>query len=355
MLLEKEHPFLSITIIDEHFEAGQKHLCFMRNEKIPEDFIQRTWNRISMTDSDGNRSSHELKFERYKLLDWKKLHKDTLALCENNSRVKLIRGRVNGLAEAADHVSVSLVNGEKIIGDKVFNSVQYKPSSCDLIQQFKGAIIEFEEEQYNPSEASLMDFKGQYSNTDVEFKYELPFSKSKALVEYTIITSNPLTKDELNKRFNQLLSKMKNVKTVSFEESGAIPMPMESLSSKNTFRTMHIGIAGGFQRRSSGYLLQTVHDQLELWSNFASSLTSPPITKRARFKEYLDTVFLSVLKSKPSSGKTLFLAMFKGTSGDQFLRFMFNRITLSSVLPIVLSLPKTPFLKHAAIHFRSLF
>jgi hypothetical protein len=47
--------------------------------------------------------------------------------------------------------------------------------------------------------------------------------------------------------------------------------------------------------------------------------------------------------------------MFRGTSGDQFLNFMFNSISWKTALPIVLSLPKTPFLKYAAIHIKRLF
>lgn len=354
MLLEKEHPFFSLVLIDEHFQTDPKHLCFMRNEKIPEQYIKRSWSRISMTDAKGNAVIRDLKQEKYRLLDWQKIFDETLSLCKEDPRVTLVKGRVQKFHETSNEVQVRIEDGDDIIGDKLFNSIRLGTSKSDLLQQFKGAIVEFDEAVYDPEKANLMDFHSHKSTKDVEFKYELPFSRTKALIEYTIITSNPISKAELDKRFSKLLENMSSVRSIFKEESGAIPMPSKVFKPQHSTRIMHIGIAGGFQRRSSGYLLQTIHDQLDNWAEFAFSSSLPKL-KKDELKEYLDTVFLSVIKSKPSLSQSLFLAMFRGTSGDQFLRFMFNPMKLRSILPIVLSLPKRPFLKHAAIHFKSLF
>jgi len=353
MLLEREHPFLSITIIDETFQTEEKHLCFIRNKHIPERFIKKEWNRISMKDIDGNEVKRSLSNESYKLLDWVELQRDTLQLCKNHAHVNLIKGRIQDIEECDEHVLITLDNDKSVEADKLYNSVVLNPSKSDLIQQFKGAIVELDQDTFDPSEVRLMDFHSHEQDEHVEFRYDLPYSARKALIEYTVITTTPMSRALLDARFNNLLSQFNHNYSLSSVECGAIPMPTSQRAIINTSKIFNIGLAGGFQRRSSGYLLQTVHDEVKHWLDFLNDPT-PLQAKKEKLKEYLDTVFLSVIKANPSLAQGLFLSMFRGTSGDQFLKFMFNSISWKTALPIVLSLPKTPFLKHAAVHIKGL-
>lgn len=307
-----------------------------------------------MKDIDGNVVKRSLSNESYKLLDWLGLHKDTLQACESHAQVNLIKGRIRDIKEGDKHVLVTLENGKSVEADKLYNSVLLNPSKSDLIQQFKGAVVEFDQDIFDPSEVRLMDFHSHEQKEHVEFRYDLPYSSRKALIEYTIITTTPMSHALLDTRFNNLLSRLNQNYSLSSVECGVIPMPTLKSPIKNTSRVLNIGLAGGFQRRSSGYLMQTVHDEVEHWLDFLSD-PKPFKVKKEKLKEYLDTVFLSVIKANPARAKGLFLSMFRGTSGDQFLNFMFNSISWKTALPIVLSLPKTPFLKYAAIHIKRLF
>lgn len=349
-----EHPFFSLIIVDDHFHALDKHLCFMRNEKIPVEFIKKTWSKISMKDQKGNLFLRKLMKESYKLLDWPKIHSETLALCRNHPSVKLITGQVRSIIEEDKRVKINLGENKFISCDKLFNSVQLVKNNANLVQQFQGAIVEFDHDVYDADDARLMDFDGLSTQGSLEFKYELAFTSRKALVEYTVITSKVLPKEEIQARFSQMLQGLKGVERITNEESGIIPMPTTKHININTARILYIGLAGGFQRRSSGYLLQSVHDQLESWVDFISS-TGTQRPRANKLTEFLDTIFLNVLRNNFSLGQRLFISMFNASSGDQFLRFMFNPMSIKNIYPVVMSLPKRPFLKYAAIHLKSFF
>jgi hypothetical protein len=292
----------------------------MRNEKIPVEFIKKTWSKISMKDQKGNLFLRKLTNESYKLLDWPKIHSETLALCRNHPSVELVTGQVQSIIEKDNKVNINLGQDKIISCDKLFNSVQLVKNKVNLVQQFQGAIVEFDHDAYDADDARLMDFDGLSTQA----------------------------------RFSQMLQGLRGVQRITNEESGIIPMPATKHVNINTARILNIGLAGGFQRRSSGYLLQSVHDQLESWVDFISS-TGTPRPRGKKLTELLDTIFLSVLRNNFSLGQRLFISMFNASSGDQFLRFMFNPMTIKNMYPVVMSLPKRPFLKHAAIHLKSFF
>ena len=69
-----------------------------------------------------------------------------------------------------------------------------------------------------------MDFDIPQKNS-TRFIYVLPFSKTKALVEYTLFSPNELKKDEY---LNSIKSYLKNLNSGNYEvvetEQGSIPM-----------------------------------------------------------------------------------------------------------------------------------
>ncbi len=103
---------------------------------------------------------------------------------------------------------------DKIFAEYIFNSIVFlkpelKKKEYYLLQHFKGWIIETENPVFNSSEATLMDFRvsQQHGTT---FVYVMPFSATKALVEYTLFTEkllDPLQYDEgLKEYIKELLA-----------------------------------------------------------------------------------------------------------------------------------------------------
>src|SRR5579871_510742 len=93
-----------------------------------------------------------------------------------------------------------ILNGEKLTAGYIFNSIVFekpvhKKKKFYLLQHFAGWIIETENKIFDADEATLMDFTVTQKNGNA-FVYILPFSETKALIEYTLITDSLLRQNE---------------------------------------------------------------------------------------------------------------------------------------------------------------
>ncbi|MEI9946722.1 MAG: lycopene cyclase family protein [Chitinophagaceae bacterium] len=83
------------------------------------------------------------------------------------------------------------LDNQEIHADYIFNSILFekptlKKNEYYLLQHFKGWMIETKEPVFKVDEATLMDFRvsQQHGTT---FVYVMPFSETKALVEYNLV------------------------------------------------------------------------------------------------------------------------------------------------------------------------
>ena len=72
-----------------------------------------------------------------------------------------------------------------------------------LLQHFKGWYIETKQACFQPDSATLMDFRAE-QNRGTAFFYVLPFSATKALVEYTLFSPNLLAENEYDEALKKL-------------------------------------------------------------------------------------------------------------------------------------------------------
>ena len=113
-----------------------------------------------------------------------------------------------------------------------------------------------------------MDFTvEQRGNT--RFMYVLPFSKNKALVEYTLFSAEPLEKKEYEDEIVSYLKEMtlKPYKVIQME-SGNIPMCCYPLWKKTTSKIMPIGMAGGWTKASTGYTFKSSQEKAKALALF---------------------------------------------------------------------------------------
>jgi lycopene beta-cyclase len=193
-----------------------------------------------------------------------------------------------------------------------------------------------------------MDFRVSQKH-GTAFTYILPFSETKALVEYTLLTRHLLTSEEYDRQLKNYISThvTGHDYRVREEEYGVIPMTNEKFTFyKNGI--YQIGAAGGQTKASSGYTFQFIQkqsaaiiDQLQK----GLSLEALPGTA-GRFRFY-DNTLLHILYYGLLPGPIVFTELFKKNKPQQVLRFLDNETTLKEELGIISTLPKWPFIKAA--------
>jgi lycopene beta-cyclase len=247
----------------------------------------------------------------------------------------------------------------------LFNSIppelgKKQPGVVNLLQHFKGVVVESDQFNFDPNRATLMDFRvSQVEGTT--FIYVLPLSKNRALVEYTLFTASLLTPEQYNQGIADYITVFLGVNDYNIveEEFGIIPMTTQQFPwyANGAF---NIGTAGGQTKGSSGYTFQfiqkrsaqlaTVLQNSSDWSQLKSALVKLP-GDAPRFQFY-DRVLLQVLAAKYCPGDKVFATLFEKNPAHRVFQFLDNETNLLQELQIISSLPTWPFLKAALTSWR---
>ena len=228
----------------------------------------------------------------------------------------------------------------------IFNSITIKDNYKEnLWQHFKGIEIETEKNIFDDEIFNLMDFDCDQKNS-VHFFYTLPFAKNKALIETTWLSkmNDEYLKDydiQLKKYIDETL-KIKNYK-INYKEEGAIPLFYpQSQTKKNT---INIGSAGGMTRLSTGYTFLNIQNHSKYIVKNIDKIQNLKSYHIGKKYEFLDNIFLNVLKNQPDLMPKIFLNMFKAPS-KTVIKFLSNKSNIFEDLGIILKMPKWIFIKN---------
>jgi lycopene beta-cyclase len=250
------------------------------------------------------------------------------------------------------HQQVSVQhNGEMMYGRYGFDSSFTLPNALrdGLYQSFTGAWIKLDMPHFDPEQAGLMlDLK--VDGNAIQFSYILPISETEALWEETRFSPSVEDLSLLKARTELLLAERFKTKayTIHRWEQGVLPMSASLYGANKGLsdRAWHkIGTAGGMMRAASGYAFSSI----QRWSKAASlaivtQQTDMPNPVPRTF-EFLDAVFLRVLRAEPELAPMIFTRMMKGTSAAEFARFMTENAELKDIVKVIKAMPKWPFLK----------
>ena len=227
----------------------------------------------------------------------------------------------------------------------IFNSVGDKiDNKSSLWQHFSGIEIETSKDFFDEKIFNLMDFDCDQKNS-VHFFYTLPFSKTKALIETTWISD--LNNTSLNDYDIQLKDyiedklKIKNYK-INYKETGAIP-----LFHPNNIKRLNqieIGTAGGMTRLSTGYTFLNIQEQSKYIRKNIENIKDTKIFSIEKKYEFLDNIFLKVLKKNPEKMSQIFYKMFN-SSPNTVINFLSNKSNILEDISIISKMPKWVFLK----------
>ena len=293
-----------------------------------DDCVIKSWNNFTINTSEGFRELSNKSFP-YQSINSEKFYKKINSKLSLNPNVSFFK-------------NINEINSKNSL---VFNSVfQNELDKSKLWQHFQGIEIETPKNIFDDEIINLMDFNCDQRN-DVHFFYTLPFSKNKALIETTWLSD--LEDQNLMDYDLQLENYIKNnlgIKSykINFMEKGAIPLFYPSFN--NDDKTINIGSAGGMTRLSTGYTFLNIQEH----SNYiVKNIDKIEKVKKFNFGkkyQFLDKIFLKVLKDYPEKMPKIFFDMFK-TSSNTIIKFLSNKSNIFEDLLIILKMPKCTFLR----------
>ena len=346
-----------ILLIDKELKTkNDRTWCFWEKENgFFEEIVYKKWDTISFL-SDSFSSDMDIVPYKYKMIRGSDFYQYCFQEIKQQKNIDILYGEVTQVLIHKEGITIH-INGEMLHLDyaTIFNSIlpgeTNAPGIINLLQHFKGWMIETSQSIFDPSKAVFMDFRvGQKNETT--FAYLLPLSKTKALVEYTLFSKNVLEdavyEAEL-KNYVENLLQIREYRIIE-KEFGVIPMSNRKFSFCENIDRYNIGTAGGQTKASSGYTFQFIQKQSDLIIEYLihnKGLAKIPATPR-RFLFY-DKVLLDVLYNKRVTGKEIFTTLFRKNKPQQVFKFLDNESSLIEELKIISTLPTLPFLK-AALH-----
>ena len=235
------------------------------------------------------------------------------------------------------------VKGKKILLKNIIDSrpnKKFDDKYPSLKQVFVGSEIISTKKVFDENVVTLMDFYNSKKN--VIFTYILPFSKTKALVETTFFSYDINFKQV--EKLHKLTLKKFDIKEITRTEKAVLPMsPYTNLKMENQY--YKIGNFAGASRPASGYAFTRIAlwaNQIETKSEFSYEMINH---KENYLTNWLDKIFLSVLRSNPHEAPEIFRIFFTKVPISSVIRFLSDQSRLIDYLVIILKLPKLVMLR----------
>ena len=348
-----------ILLIDKESKTkNDRTWCFWEKENgFFEEIVYRKWHTISFL-SDDFSCDMTIGPYQYKMIRGIDLYQYCFKEIDQHRNIDILYGELTQAVNHKEGITIHFDGRmEHFDYATIFNSILPKQTQAsgviNLLQHFKGWIIETPNAAFDPSTAVFMDFRINQKD-DTAFVYVLPVSSTKALVEYTLFSKELLPDEiyetELKNYINDFLQ-LNDFRVIE-KEFGVIPMTNRKFSFCVRSDRFNIGTAGGMTKASSGYTFQFMQKQADKIIEYICNdkpLSAIPATPN-RFIFY-DKVLLDVLYNKRASGKKIFATLFKKNKPQQVLKFLDNESSLTEEIKIISSLPAFPFLKAAFKQF----
>ncbi|HVM87610.1 MAG TPA: lycopene cyclase family protein [Puia sp.] len=352
MIISGKFSEKKILLVDQSAKKlNDRTWCFWeKKEGFFENLVYSRWNKLWFI-SDKHTLLNDIVPYEYKMIRGIDFYEYCFSIINEQKNIEFVQATVEEINSYGSE-TFAIIDKKKINSDYIFNSIIFQEPSVSkkqfmLLQHFKGYIIETVRDCFNPHEAILMDFRTrqQYGTC---FFYVMPFSKKRALVEYTVFSEKLLTEEDYNTALQDYLLNCLNISAYSLrhEEFGIIPMTNHDFDNKKG-NILNIGTSGGNTKASSGYTFQFIQKNTAVITNAMVKNGVPCVKTQKKKFEFYDGVFLNTLVTKKISGKEIFECMFNKNRVTDIFCFLDNESSIIQDIRVINSLPKFPFLKAA--------
>lgn len=315
--------------------SNDRTWCFWENKNFSDnDIVYHSWTKGSYKSKDFTAT---IDFKKagysYKIIRSKDFYHKYRKELIKSDQITWKKERVVHYLFKGEQTEVE-TNKNLYTAKNVFSSIPFpdlfkkNPSYPFLFQHFLGWIVRTPTEIFDPKKMKLMDFSvPQHGET--RFMYVLPFSKTHALVEYTIFSKKILKESEYAQELKQYLKNLGVDRYRILEkEMNSIPMnsyPLHKLSVDGLF---YIGSVGGWTKPSTGYTYYRTLNQCSIIVDAIkkNQLVPKPVSKR-RFRFY-DRIFLKVLETHNEKGREVFDGLFRKNNPLKVLKFLSEETNL---------------------------
>lgn len=332
-------------------EQLERSWCFWENE-VDAPFSQmlaKSWSDISFH-SDSFQTRQKLQDLKYHYIPgssfFEYFHQEFLP---QHPHVKYQVDRVESIEKAGDGIKVKAGNGVYFAG-KVYNSaILANTPKIEIWQHFRGWFIETPDPGFDEQEVTLMDF-GVPQDHGCSFMYVLPLSPTKALVELTFFSPEPLALSVYEVEIAQYIqAKFGKSYRILDREYGKIPMQQGVFKSIGSQGEINLGTLAGMVKASTGYAFQRMREDSEtLAAAYFSGAEAKRVSERGRFAFY-DSLLLWIILHEPAACKKIFTRLFQKRKIELILRFMDQKTNIWQEMGIFLRLPIGIFLR-ALLH-----
>lgn len=341
-----------ILLIDENLKkTNDRTWCFWDKENLYESIVSKKWSEILFANNDWQNSLNISPYE-YKKINGLDFYNFIFQKINNSKNIKWINDVVLEIDDLDKNVKVITKKGDTYTGQKIFNSIPFNKNYINnrkyplIHQHFVGWFIQSKTEAFNENVATFMDFSVK-QNGNTRFMYVLPTSKNEALVEYTLFSSNLLSKKEYEKEIELYLEEKGILNYDIIEkEHGNIPMTLYPFWKNNTENILHIGSAGGWTKASTGYTFKNADKQSKKLIQFLekNQTNLKKFHKKNKFWFY-DLLLIDILNEKNHLGSSIFSSLFEKGNPQIIFKFLDEETSLFEDLQVIVRCPKTLFIK----------
>ncbi|NKI26671.1 NAD(P)-binding domain-containing protein [Arenibacter sp. 6A1] len=348
-------PFFSNTTIlileKDSKQHNDRTWCFWEpGEGSFTPILHKSWNQLFFAGKAYSENMATAPYT-YKMVRGRDFYISYLERLKKYPNISFANRTVTGIKDKTTEVEVA-TDKETFTAKKVFNSAfdYHKLLQQDqypvLQQHFLGWFVKTVKPTFHPDRATFMDFSIP-QNGNTRFMYVLPSSETEALIEYTLFSKKVLSQSEYEDALTTYLKE--NLGCDDYEitavEKGNIPMSCFDYNTFNSQNVLHIGIAGGWAKASSGYTFMPSFKKSKQLVQFLK--TEKPLhtfLKKDRFWFY-DLLLLDILDHDNSQGRLIFEQLFKNQTPKKIFKFLDEETTLWEDLQIIAACPKLLFIK----------
>lgn len=355
-----------ILIIDREEKNVNDHTwCFWETGVSPfEEIIFKKWKGVWFHGTENFSQFLDLQDYTYKMIRGIDFYEYILSILKKNANITFLQANIEGIEIDTKNDSNSPIVktdagnfvASEMVFDSSFRSKYNNPKHHNMLQHFKGWVIDTDKPIFKVNEPTLFDFRIEQKK-ELRFVYVLPYSETKALIEFTIFSDNLITDEEYEfylKKYIEETIKIGNYQIkadeyqISETEFGVIPMSDEKHEVSPMPKVIRIGTSGGYVKASTGYTFQRSQRFLQ---NLVKTLEENKINSNGmkinRWKSILDTILLNVMLEKRAPQDEIFTHLFKNNKASLILKFLDEDTSIFEDLLVVNSVQKMPFIKAA--------